>query len=215
MAVVVVLNENVIVSIGSKLVNYHLNTKILVNALDNLQSVPYYIERIVDRDNDTPSDNDKKGVRTDFRIDPAQGAGLIPDDVLHTAVHFSHRPHGQDSMTAEEKVHKYGLIYDDSGEDEAERKANRVWTVTNYKVTTGSGEGQYTDRILMYNDREGGPLESFVIPIAATTFFADTNERPNNVSTYDAANRKLIFKTGGQTDWAIASPEFDKGAYLQ
>ena len=178
------------------------------NALDNLQSLPYYITGLVDRGNDTPSDGDKKGERTDFRIDPAQGAGLIADNVPHTAVHFSHRPHGQDSMTAEEKVHKYGLSYDDSGEDEAERKANRVWTVTNYKVTTGSGEGQYTDRVLMYNDREGGPLRSFVIPIPATTFFADTDARPLNVSSYDADNKKLIF--GTRVDWAIASPEFDR-----
>ncbi len=160
-----------------------------VNALNNLATVPYYITSITDSQHDAPAEaTGQRGERGDFRIDPAAGAGSIATANTHTAVYFRHGMPGR------------------PGHDTAMDKVGR-WGVTHYERTTGSGSMKVTDRVRVYNDRQGGPLERWgVVPMDAAKFFKDDTDWINK-GTYTPADRKLSLGTG--VDRAIASPKFD------
>ena len=161
-----------------------------VNALNNLATVPYYITSITDSQHDAPAEaTGQRGERGDFRIDPAAGAGSIATANTHTAVFFRHGMEGRD------------------GHDTSMDKVGR-WHVTDYKRTTGSGSMKVTDRVRVYNDRQGGPLERWgVVPMDAAKFFKDDTDWTNK-GTYTPADRKLSLGTG--VDRAVASETFDK-----
>ncbi len=140
--------------------------------LDNLESDPEYIDRLVD--NATYDTGARKGKRAenyrdrprgDFRIGPAAGAGSRATSDLHGAVSFR-------QGTEEAK---------DAGE-----KAG-VWTVTDYERAQGSGEGKFTDRVRVYSDRTG--LNS----IPAAKWFDDAGAKDNHTSNaggYTKAERR-------------------------
>ncbi len=161
-----------------------------VNALNNLATVPYYITSITDSQHDAPAEaTGQRGERGDFRIDPAAGAGSIATANTHTAVYFRHGAEGR------------------PGHDTAMDKVGR-WNVTHYERTTGSGSMKVTDKVRVYNDRQGGPLERWgVVPMDAAKFFKDDTDWINK-GTYTAESRKLSLGTGA--DRAIASETFDK-----
>ncbi len=170
-----------------------------VNALNNLATVPYYITSITDSQHDAPAEaTGQRGERGDFRIDPAAGAGSIATANTHTAVYFRHGAEGR------------------PGHDTTMDKVGR-WNVTHYERTTGSGSMKVTDKVRVYNDRQGGPLERWgVVPMDAAKFFKDDTDWINK-GTYEpfvSGNsgpkhaRRLTLGTG--VDRAIASATFDK-----
>ncbi len=161
-----------------------------VNALNNLATVPYYITSITDSQHDAPAEaTGQRGERGDFRIDPAAGAGSIATANTHTAVYFRHGAEGR------------------PGHDTTMDKVGR-WNVTHYERTTGSGSMKVTDKVRVYNDRQGGPLERWgVVPMDAAKFFENDTDWINK-GDYTKAERKLALGTG--VDRAIASETFDK-----
>ncbi len=74
--------------------------------------------------------------------------------------------------------------------------------------STVSGNMKVTDQVRVYNDREGGPLEKFLVPSDATGFFEDDPAGWTNIGTYIPANRKLTLGTA--VDRVISAALFEQ-----
>ncbi len=190
------------------------------NALTNLQSAPYYVNSLVDSGNDLGT-GEAIGRRGDFRIDPAEGAGVIPDGNAHKAVFFRHvdSEHivdedddrfGQPHSTALPEVPKKGK-YPENFDTGEHGNVGTKWYVTDFTRTTGSGDGRVTDRVRVYNDKVGGPLADtrtgYLLEKDLATYFA-TSEKPVNAGTLDTDKRQLSIGTG--VDRHLAAPVFDR-----
>ncbi len=181
-----------------------------LNALYNLATVPYYITRIADSGNDTSTVKVEVGQRTDFRIDPAEGAGSFATADVHTAVFFRHGVHDK----AMPRVAKTGVkpaVKTVVAEDRHEMDVGNEWYVTHYERTTGSGEAKVTDRVRVYNDRVGGPdrFRGHVIEWDAAAYFEANPKTWTGLGTYDKAKREVSLGTN-IVDIMIASPVFDR-----
>ncbi len=181
-----------------------------LNALYNLATVPYYITRIADSGHDTSTVAADKGHRTDFRIDPAAGAGSFATADVHTAVFFRHGVHDK----AMPRVAKTGVkpaVKTVVAEDRHEMDVGNEWYVTHYERTTGSGEAKVTDRVRVYNDRVGGPdrFRGHVIEWDAAAYFEANPKTWTGLGTYDKAKREVSLGTN-IVDIMIASPVFDR-----
>ena len=181
-----------------------------LNALYNLATVPYYITRIADSGNDTSTVKTEVGERTDFRIDPAQGAGSFADADPHTAVFFRHGAHS----TAMPRVAKTGVkpaVTTSVADKRHEMDVGHEWYVTHYERATGSGEARVTDRVRVYNDRVGGPdaFRGHVLEWDAAAYFAANPKGWRGLGTYDKAKREVSLGTN-IIDIMVVSPVFDR-----
>ncbi len=189
------------------------------NALTNLQSAPYYVTALVDSGNDLGT-GEAIGRRGDFRIDPAEGAGVIPDGNAHKAVFFRHvgSEHivdedddrfGQPHSTALPNVPKKGK-YPENFDTGEHGNVGTEWYVTDFTRTTGSGDDRVTDRVRVYNDKVGGPLtdtrSGYLLEKDLATYFA-TSEKPVNAGDLDTDKRSLSLGTGvySATIWVRAA----------
>ncbi len=181
-----------------------------LNALYNLATVPYYITSIADSGNDTSTVKAEVGTRTDFRIDPAEGAGSFADADPHTAVFFRHGARS----TAMPRVPKTGVkpaVSTVAAKDRHAMDVGNEWYVTHYERATGSGEARVTDRVRVYNDRVGGPdaFRGHALEWDAAAYFAANPKGWRGLGTYDKAKREVSLGTN-IIDIMIVSPVFDR-----